>query len=218
MTYIEYVIKYLKNQIPGNPIYTADIAKAFSKEYSFEIKKANAAVSVAIKRIIDTKQLENLRFYQKGIYYLAVKTPFGETGINKEILIREKYLIPDIGYETGYTVLHQMGLTTQMPNERVLVTNKARDCIRADKSLDLYIRPPKETVTQTNKRYFQFLDAVELMDKAPIDVDNPYEILAQHLNKQNLQYSQLLALADKYYNNNTIIKIAHIALTGGVTV
>ena len=67
MTYIEQVIKYLKNQIPGNPIYTADIAKAFSKEYSFEIKKANAAVSVAIKRIIDTKQLENLRFYQKGI-------------------------------------------------------------------------------------------------------------------------------------------------------
>ena len=126
--------------------------------------------------------------------------------------------MPDIGYETGYTILHQMGLTTQMPNERVLVTNRAKDCIRADKSLDVYIRPPKETVTQTNKRYFQFLDAVELMDKAPIDVDNPYEILAQHLNKQNLQYSQLLALADKYYNNNTIIKIAHIALTGGVTV
>ena len=34
----------MKNQIPGNPIYTADIAKAFSKEKTIEIKKGTGFI------------------------------------------------------------------------------------------------------------------------------------------------------------------------------
>lgn len=218
MTYMKFITDYLKNEKPGNPIYTADIAKCLAKEYGMELNKANAAVSVTMKRIVDGEQLENLRFYQKGIYYLTFNTPFGEMGINKEVLIQHKYLQPDIGYEAGYTVLNRLGLTTQIPNERILVTNKAKECIRADKKLDVYIRPPKVTVTKQNKLYLQILDAMELMDKAPVDADNPYEILANFLRTNNMQYQQLLAFADRYYGKNTIYRIAHIAAVGGVNI
>lgn len=72
--------------------------------------------------------------------------------------IADKYLLPDIGYETGLTVLHYMGLTSQMPRERVLATNAAKDCARMDKKLGIVIRPPKAPVTAENKDYLQMLE------------------------------------------------------------
>lgn len=44
-----------------------------------------------------------------------------------------------------------MGLTTQIPNKRVIVTNVAKDCIRTDKKLDIMIKPPKTEVNADNK-------------------------------------------------------------------
>ena len=52
------------------------------------------AVSVACKRIMDGTMIPELRFYQKGIYYRVAVTPFGETGIDKEQLIEDKFLQP----------------------------------------------------------------------------------------------------------------------------
>ena len=215
MTYQEYIVKQIENTKAGVPIYTAALAKLLAKAYGLDMKKANAATSVAMKRIVDGNTLDNLRFYQKGIYYITVKTPFGEMSINKELLIQHKYLLPDIGYETGYTLLHRMGLTTQMPTERVLATNKATDCIREDKALGIFVKPPKTEITASNKRYLQLLDAVELMDKAPIDEIDPYALLARYMEKENIRFDNLLAFADKYYGKNTILQIAHIATAGG---
>lgn len=214
MTYQEYIVKQIENTKAGAPIYTAALAELLAKAYGLDIKKANAATAVAMKRIVDGNTLDNLRFYQKGIYYITVKTPFGEMGINKELLIQHKYILPDIGYETGYTLLHRMGLTTQMPTERVLATNKATDCIREDKALGIFVKPPKTEITATNKRYLQLLDAVELMDKAPIDEADPYTLLARYMEKENIRFDSLLAFADKYYGKNTILQIAHIATAG----
>ena len=216
MTYIEYITNCIKQEKPRQPIFTADLAKKVADAFQMEVPKANAAVSVAMKRLLDQDRVSNLRYYQKGIYYLTVRTPFGEAGINKEALIRRKYLAHDMGYETGYTVLYQLGLTTQLPKERAIVTNRAKDCQRDDRNLDVVIRPPKVLVNAQNKQYLQFLDVLELMDKAPIDVEDPYRILARHLTQHGLHYHELLAIADRYYNNKTILNLAHIAAAGGV--
>lgn len=215
MTYMEQIINTVNATKIGVPIYTADLAEQIMAEFALEQNKAKAAVSVAMKRIMDKELCPNLRFYQKGIYYLTTKTPFGKTGINKEYLIGRKYLHPDNGYETGYAALYRMGLTTQLPNERVIATNAAVDCLREDKKLGVFIKPPKTEITVANKMYLQLLDAAELLDKAPIDEGNPYELLAEHIVKHKIQYDKLLAIADKYYNKNTIIQVAHIAAVGG---
>ena len=62
------------------------------------------------------------------------------------------------------------------------------------------IRPPKAEITAENKSYLQTLDTLELLDKAPIDAEHPYSVIASHIHKLKLQYEKLLFLADRYYN------------------
>ena len=211
MTYAEYVRNYLEQQGQGAPIYTDEIADAVAAEYEIDKKKASAATAVAIKRIMDKGELPDLRCYQKGIYYRIVITPFGEMGISREKMIAKKYLLPDNGYETGLRLLHHMGLTTQMPTEHLLATNVAKDCVRYDSKLGVSICPPKTPVNAENKAYLQTLDALVLLDKAPVDAQNPYTILAGHIRKNGLQYETLLYYADRLYNRKTIIRLAHTA-------
>lgn len=217
-TYANFVCEHLGGIPVGTPIYTGQVAGMIAAEYKLQKKEASAAAAVTVKRILDGGMMPELRCYQKGIYYRTAVTPFGETGINKERLIADKYLLPDIGYETGLTVLHRLGLTSQMPRERVLATNVAKDCMRTDKKLGVVIRPPKATVTAGNKDYLQILDALDLLEKAPVDEEHPYEVVADYIQKKGLHYQILLALADQYYNHNTVLRLAHTANMGGTAI
>lgn len=210
-TYIEFVTELLKKQEIRKPIYLNETSKLVAKAYNMSPKKATGAVSVAIKRIMDGNIIPELRFYQKGIYYLAVTTAFGETNIDTEQLIEDKYLKNNNGYETGLTLLQKLGLTTQIPKNRILVTNKVKECARFDKKLDVIIRPPKTIIDANNKQYLKILDILEILDNAPINVKNPYDIIGNYIEKLGLEYVNLLALADKYYCKDTILKLARVA-------
>lgn len=211
MTYIEFAQDYIMNQAEGTPIYTDKIADALADHYGLEKKKAAAAAAVTVKRIMTGELVPDLRFYQKGIYYRTATTPFGETGINKEQLIANKYLINDNGYETGHGFLHSLGLTSQMPDSHIIATNAAKDCVRHDRRLNISVCPPKVHVNAENKAYLQVLDALDIMDNAPIDAENPYGILAEHIRRKGLMYERLLYYADKFYNRRTVINLAHTA-------
>lgn len=216
MTHTDFVREQLMGYGTGQPIYTGDLAVRLAGEYGLPNKEAAAATAVAMKRIMDDKAVPSLRFYQKGIYYLTAVTPFGETGIDKERLIADKYLLPDIGYETGYTVLYRMGLTTQIPRERCLATNRAADCVRIDKRLGVLVRPPKTKINGHNKLDLQFLDVLDLMEKAPVDTARPYGLLAEYIKRVGLEYGCLLSLAYRYYNKKTILQLARVADEGGL--
>lgn len=214
VTYIDFICDALKKASVGMPIYTSKIAAELGIVYQLDSKEASAATAVAIKRIMDGKVIPELRCYQKGIYYLTAITPFGEIHISREQLIADKYLLPDIGYETGFTVMYRMGLTSQMPRQRTLATNLAKASARTDKKLDVIIRPPKIKVTAESKAYLQVLDVLEMLDKAPVDSDQPYQIIAKHICSQGLQYGTLLAIADNFYTKSTVLRLAHTASAG----
>ncbi len=197
------------------PVYDK-ISKKLEGHFQLLPAKAAAATSVAVKRIMDRKTIPALRFYQKGIYYKTSVTSFGEIGINKEKLIAHKYLNPNQGYDTGAGLLYRLGLTTQIPNERLIATNAARECVRRDEKLNVFICPPKTKITADNKAYLQTLDALEQMDHAPIDAEEPYQTLADHIQRLHLQYGMLLSLADQYYPQRTIMQLAHTAAKGGM--
>ena len=216
MTYTEYVEKYIDQQPMAVPIFTTEISKKLEGHFHLLPAKAAAATSVAVKRIMDRRTIPALRFYQKGIYYKTAVTPFGEMGIDKEKLIAYKYLNPDQGYDTGAGLLYRLGLTTQIPNERLIATNAARECVRRDEKLNVSICPPKTKITADNKAYLQMLDALEQMDHAPIDAEEPYQTLADHIQRLHLQYGTLLSLADQYYPQRTIMQLAHTAAKGGI--
>lgn len=215
MTYMDYTQDLLEQMPDCTPIYTKWIAEKLSSRFTLKPKEAAAATSVAVKRIMDANIVPSLRFYQKGIYFRTVVTPFGERGIDMERLIADKYLLPDKGYETGLILLYHMGLTTQIPKEYVIATNAAKECARTDKKLGVTIKPPKIEINVDNKCFLQTLDALELLDKAPIDVEQPYEIIANHIRKNGLSYETLLFFAYRYYNKNTIMQLAHTAGAGG---
>lgn len=217
-TYVEFVCEELNKEQIGAPIYSNQIAVKVENAFNLEPKAAAAATAVAFKRILDGKVMPDLRTYQKGIYYRTAATAFGGMEINKEQLIADKYLLPDIGYETGPAILHRMGLTTQMPRERLLATNIAKNCMRADKKLGVVIRPPKVKVTAGNKAYLQTLDVLDMMERTPVDEEQPYFVVAKHIREHKLQYDVLLALADHYYNQNTVLQLAHTASAGGTRI
>lgn len=211
MTYYNYVVEYINNCPLSVPIYVADIGNMVENDFNLPTDKANAAVAVAMKRIITRKQISDLRFYQKGIYYRAEETPFGETGINKELLIIRKYLDNNQGYETGARLLYKLGLTTQLPNTRLIATNAVKDCVRRDEKLNVSVCPPKVMITRENKDYLQLLDVLEMLYRTPIDVENPYRIIASYIKQKKLRYDLLLALANKYYPQRTILQLAQTA-------
>ena len=211
MSYMQYLQDYIMRQEPGQPIYTEQLATVLATEFEMSKENAAAATAVAVKRLIEGAAMPELRKYQKGIYYLTVMTKFGELGISKEKLIADKYLLPDKGYETGPILLHRMGLTTQMPAEHLIATNVAKECVRYDARLGIHICPPKVTINADNKKYLQTLDALEILDKAPVDADDPYVIVANHIDRNKLQYETLLYYADRYYNRKTVINLAHTA-------
>ena len=214
MTYVEYVEKYIEQQPTAAPIFTTEISNKLGGHFQLLPVKAAAATSVAVKRIMDRRTIPALRFYRKGIYYKTIVTPFGEMSIDKEKLIAHKYLNPNQGYDTGAGLLYRLGLTTQIPNERLIATNAARECVRRDEKLNVSICPPKTKITAENKEYLRMLDALEQMDGAPIDVEEPYQTLSDHIQRLHLQYGLLLSLADQYYPQKTIMQLAHTAAKG----
>ena len=60
-------------------------------------------------------------------------------------------------------------------------TNIAKYCTHMDKKLGVTIRPQKAEITAENKSYLQMFDALELLDKSPIDTENPYSVIASHI-------------------------------------
>lgn len=210
-TYISFIQGIILEKDIRKPIYVSELSKCVSKEYDLTLEKATAAVSVALKRIMDANSIPELRFYQKGIYYRSVSTPFGDVGIDKEQLIQDKYLYDDNGYEGGLNLLNKLGLTTQIPNKRVLVTNKASDCARTDKKLNVVVRPPKTEINKENKQYLKVLDALDTFEDAPIDVEEPYGVVRNYISQLGLEYSKLLAMANNYYNKNTILQLGKVA-------
>lgn len=206
-TYINFLKELILEKDIRKPIYVSELSKCVSKEYDLTLEKANIAVTIALKSIIDTNAIPKLRFYQKGIYYRSVSTPFGDVGIDKEQLIQDKYLYNDNGYEGGLNLLYKLGLTSQIPNKRMIVTNKINNHFDTDKELDVLVCPPKTVVNKENKQYLMVLDILEKIDDAPIDAEEPYGIIRNYINQLGLDYSKLFAIANNNYDKDTITQL-----------
>ena len=203
---IAYVCEYIKDHAIGYPIYKNRLSEKLQKEFGINKKDSVMIASVALDEIMDAEMVPNLRLYRKGIYYRTATTPLGELGINKEQLMADRYLLPDIGYETGFTLLHRMGLTTQMPVKRSIVSN-AVTVYCLDRELNVEVYPPRERITDANKLYFQLLDVLALIKQAPIDAENPYNVIANYIQKCELQYGELRIFAELYYGKEVLSEL-----------
>ena len=210
-SYTQFLREEIAGFQAGEPILIRELGRRIAEAYQMEEKKACAAATVAVKRLLDTGVCPDLRFFSKGVYYMAKKTVFGETSINKEKLIEQKYLKDGNGYETGASIMHKVGLTTLMPVERIFVSNNAQNRSRKDETLGIVVRAPRIPVNKENLFYLQFLDMLHIYDDVPVDAEDPYLLLGNIVQARGLDYGVLLHLADTHYNSSTIIKLAHVA-------
>lgn len=213
-TYMQTILEAIEDTEIGYPIFVNELGRRIVKEFDLPDHKANAAAAVAVKRIMDNNMVTSLRFFSKGIYYLTKPTVFGETAINKDKLIELKYLSKDNGYETGHAIMQKLGFTTQMPAERMIVSNMAMKRAKRNDDLNIIVKAPKVKVTKDNKSYLQFLDILTIYDKVPIDTDEPSKLLNNIIAVKHLDFKKLLAIADRYYNKDTVLRLAHVASQG----
>ena len=203
MNIIELIDKYVNKYDIGTPIYSKDIC-----EYVLALYYTNVNVINEYINRYEEKHDDFIR-YRKGIYYRAVKTPFGFSKIDYNKLINDLYLC-DIdqvyGYISGPTLANKIGLTTQMAKEEYIVTNNNR--VVSDIDNIKLIKPPVN-VTRDNYKILQVLDL--LLNKYDVyyDCENPNKVIYNYIIDNNINFENLLYYS-KYYNKTVLFKLQEV--------
>lgn len=128
--------------------------------------------------------------YERGIYYIPIKTPFGNSILNPNTIIERKYLSEKgmrIGFYTGITALQQAGLSTQMSNVPEIQTNNENSKLRRVKigNQDIILRKSRVTIDNDNIFVLQFL---EMMNSTPASYfdDERKAVIKSWIRKRNI--------------------------------
>lgn len=205
MNILECIDEYVKAVHPGMPIFTDDM-------YAYVAQRIPGVQRGVVNTNIARYAKINKDFarYQKGIYYVAVNTPFGRSGIRYSELLKRKYLVDGdrvIGYETGPSYMNKMGLTTQMPADTFLATDRTKG---AEESGIVIVKPVTQ-INNENYRYLQFLDMLDNRMKVKIEADNYRDILRGYIDAHSLNFERLMYYARYYKNNRIYSGIAELA-------
>ena len=190
-TIMDLITEYIDNIGNGYPIFTSDI-------HEYVLNEIKDAKPLVINEYINRyeKKHDNFIRYKKGIYYKCVDTVFGKTKIKYADLVKRLYIEDDkeiYGYETGPSLINNLGLTTQVPKYAYLATNK----LQVDKVDDtIKLVKPVTKVTEKNYKYLQLLDIISNRFKVHIEVDDYNFIIRKEIDEMNLNFEQLL-----YYAN-----------------
>lgn len=137
-----------------------------------------------LKKLTDSGKLKR---FDSGVYYLPKKSIFKSgSPLAPERVLEYKYLRDkDIrcGYLSGLMFFNQLGLTTQVPMQYEVVTNKATNEYRETSLAKsrVIVRRPKVPVTEDNYKALQFLDMMK-------DVDTYSEVVGSELQKRLYRY------------------------------
>ncbi|MFA5433853.1 MAG: DUF6088 family protein, partial [Candidatus Paceibacterota bacterium] len=201
-TYGEFITNKIADIPYGQAFQTDVISEAMAEEYKVPVQKAKPITNVTLKRLADKGLIER---FQKGVYYRARQTVFGtarpsEELIEAQLLTRRGDEI--IGYETGFSLMNKIGLTTLVPKKREIATNAYR------KKIDdriIIVRKPVISVNADNFRYLQFLDIIRDLPKALIDAENPKALLHAFMERNKLDTVKVLKYAKLHYPQKTLL-------------
>ena len=207
MNYNELLMKYLNDCDANEPILIEDIKNYFQNiitkkdEYISVIKNIYVYLNRLVKK-------DKLILFSKGIYYKPSKGVFGNKKLNSYKVIEKKYIKNNDkinGYITGAYLFNQLGLTTQIPNSIVVVTNMCPNNNEYEnKKLNVKIRKPKIEVDNLNYLYLQLFDIINNKDNIKIEVNNVKEIIYNFIKSNKLDMELIFKYA-KLTNNKKVI-------------
>jgi hypothetical protein len=212
--YATFITHLIENFPVGTPIFNEEVTTVVVNEFHMDLDRARKLVNTNMNRL-NGELVEN---YSKGIYYKPRVTAFGKSPLNPTQLIVKKYIKSNdtvYGYETGASLLQQLGLTTQIPKYQYIATNVAQHVgNKIDRNLKVVLRKPKLKVTPDNFKYLQFLDALENKDHTIIDAAKPFQTLNNFIEKNHLDFRKLASIAKSHYSVEVCFRILDLA---GVT-
>lgn len=195
----------------GDPIFTRDLSEAMASAYGLDITRTKPMTSVIIKRFMDNNTIPELRYWRRGIYYRTKPLPVvGEKPINRLKVFSKRFL--DAGsYETADSFANKLGLTTRIPTYWTFATNATKSIKRDPMGFPGYkLIPPRVPITDDNRQYLQILDLLEAYDTYPIDTNDPYDILAKHVQQSKLNTDLLLKTSEDLYSDKAIRHLCHV--------
>ena len=211
MSIMDCIEQYIKNAKLRDPIFTTDIFEYINENIP-GVRKG--VINAYITRYAASHP-DFIR-YQKGIYYKTVTTPFGVATINYTELIKRTYIGNGneiYGYETGPSLMNKLGLTTQMPNQTYIATERARAVV-VDGGDNLQLLTPVTDITKENYRYLQFLDILDNKMKIKFEAENMQDILRAYIENHGLNFEYMLYYATFYKNKRIYSRIAELARGG----
>lgn len=170
-----------------------------------------------LKKLTDEGMIKR---FDKGIYYFPRKSIFQSGSLPSiEKVLEYKYLRDKnqlCSYVSGQLFFNQIGLSTQVPMQYEIVSNKAttdyRETVLAQSRI--IIRSPKVPVTEQNYTILQFLDLMKDVDLySEISGKELQERLFKYLRTINLKISDLepyfTYYPDKLYRNLIETKVIY---------
>ena len=161
-------------------------------------KEEYSAASKSIERLIKKGVIKRI---STGVFYKPKKTVFGELKPDEEKIITP-YLFKNgkrIAYITGLLLYNKMGLTTQIPKEISIASNKKRIYISKG---NIKAKAVKSYVEVTNENYklLELLDALKDFKKIPdLDKKSTISILSHKISELNKkQIKELIEIALEY--------------------
>ena len=161
-------------------------------------KEEYSAASKSIERLIKKEIIKRI---STGVFFKPKKTVFGELKPDEEKIITP-YLFKNgkrIAYITGLLLYNKMGLTTQIPKEISIASNKKRIYISKG---NIKAKAVKSYVEVTNENYklLEFLDALKDFKKIPdLDKKSAISILSRKISElDNKQVKKIIEIALEY--------------------
>ena len=187
MTFFEYLTESFG---VNEPIFSSDIKfEDYSKPW-------------IDKQLAELCENGSLIRFERGIYYIPVRTPFGSSILNPNKVIERKYIMYNgkaSGFYSGLTALNRLGLSTQMPNTIEICTNNETTKLRNIKigSLNVALRRSRVKITNENLNVFSFL---ELMNTIPTGYFDKYRksVIGKLVQNNNITKEMLLKYAPEF--------------------
>lgn len=208
--YGEHISNCVQNMTYECVIQTEDIAKKLAAEFELPYDKAKVLTNVKLKRMADKGQIERV---QRGVYCHIKQTVFGKvTPSIDEIVIKTLKIQDDkrIGYESGVFLLNRLGLSTLLPREIEITTNRFGAKLPED--CRILTRKPPVAVTNENWKLLQFIDLVSELPNAHIDAENPEQLLRQYAKERQLDTLKLIFTARRYYSTKVLLALIDLLM------
>ena len=208
MNYNE-ILQSIINEYPNDePILIEEIKECLKTKLGDNFNNAMKSIYVYINRMVKAGIIKN---EYKGVYYKPTNGIFGEKPLNTNKIIEKKYLYDDKGikgYIGGAELFNKLGLTTQVPNNTLIITNECpNNNDYKNNKLFVTVRKPKIPITTENYLYLQLIDILINKDNVNIEVENVKEIVYDFINQNDLMMSKIFEYAKKTNNKAAIITL-----------